>query len=67
MNRVIVFLIRIVAMVLTLIICAMMEDALHNPRDMLFKVFHSIVFLIIFGTIASVLEFIYERFFKKAN
>ncbi|MBP2660053.1 MAG: hypothetical protein H6Q69_3085 [Firmicutes bacterium] len=67
MNRAIKFIIGFVAMIITLIICAMMEDALHNPKEMLFKVFDSIIFLIIFGTIASVFEFIYGRFFKKSN
>lgn len=62
MNRIIKFIIGSVTGIITAIICMMMEDALHNPDDMSFKVFRFIVFFILFSIIAGVIEFIYRRF-----
>jgi len=45
MNRIIKFIIGSVTGIITAIICMMMEEALHNPDDMSFKVFRFIVFL----------------------
>jgi len=67
MGRVIGFMIKFIAAVLAMGICAMMEDFLQNPHDILFKIFSFIVFFILFTLIASTLEIIYRQFFKKAN
>jgi hypothetical protein len=47
MNRAIIFTIRFVAIIITLIICMMIKDALNNYKDILFEVFHFIAFLIL--------------------
>jgi len=66
MGRVIGFMIKFIAAVLAMGICAVMEDFLQNPHDILFKIFSFIVFIVLFSLIVSVLEIIYRQFFKKS-